>query len=83
MFGWRLIRKEHLSDLEEYHQLASRFSEASRYFSGWRDLDIIWEFISGRKRRYIVDVRREYAQLRGTDEYGKAPAQANTTREET
>lgn len=50
--------------------IAERVGQCHRWFSGFKDLDIIWDYIYG-KRDNISDTRDAYARFRGTDVYGK------------
>lgn len=50
--------------------IADRVAEAERWFSGFKDLDVIWDYIYGR-RSSISEVRDDYARARNTDVYGK------------
>jgi hypothetical protein len=67
MFGWSLIRTKELDELQMQN---NRVREAYRWFSGWRDLDIIWKYII-EGNTYINSVRERYAFERKTDVYGK------------
>ena len=56
-------------ELETKHQ---KFWQVHRWFSGWRDLDIIWDYlIKDTNFGGIERAREDYAEDRGTDEYGK------------
>jgi hypothetical protein len=49
-----------------------KFWQVHRWFSGWRDLDIIWDYlIKDTNFGGIERARKDYAEARGTDEYGK------------
>lgn len=73
MFGWTLIRKEDLKEFERRYFISARASECHRWFSGWKDLDVIWDYLLYQKSFGIERARMEYARLRGTDEYGNNP----------
>lgn len=63
----RLIKKE-----KELVILQERISELHRWFSGWKDLDILFNHLGyGDWFGGIELARKEYAKVRGTDEYGK------------
>lgn len=66
-FGYVLIKK---SELEKHELRHIKLSEVYRWFSGWKDLDIIWEYIFKNKKD-ISNCRAEYAEARGTDVYGQ------------
>ena len=72
MFGWSLIRTKELEKLEG---LAIRANALHRWFAGWQDLEVIWDFLFHPDEKYsgwcISWARKDYAQARGTDEYGK------------
>jgi hypothetical protein len=68
MFGWSLVRT---SEYEELLQRDSSQALIYRWFAGWRDLDIIWDYINCKNQFTIEHTRRLYAEARGTDEYGK------------
>jgi hypothetical protein len=68
MFGWSLVRTK---DYEELLMQRHRTSLVYRWFVGWKDLDIIWDYVMGRTfYKTIEHTRGLYAQARGTDEYG-------------
>lgn len=71
IFGWKLIRESEFERLKRFEIYAMNISEASRWLSGWQDLDIIWTYIRGNSRNVISDVRKQYAEARNTDVYGK------------
>jgi len=76
MFGWTLIRKSELRQLEESRVVASGVVQCHRWFSGWEDLDIIWDYLlSFQVSGGIHEAREAYAKARGTDCYGKPLAQ--------
>lgn len=71
MFGYTFVKKERLERLEKYEAEHLKITQLYRYFAGWRDLDIIWEYLI--KDHYhggILHCRRKYARARGTNEYG-------------
>ena len=71
IFGWVLIRKEELEEYQKAYHVKNRLIECHRWFSGWKDLDIIWDYLF--KESYFggIDAAREdYAKKRGTNRYG-------------
>ena len=52
-------------------EIIASLAAVYRWFSGFRDLDIIWDYIYGKRGGSIDSVRYEYAKARGTDVYGK------------
>lgn len=74
MFGLTIVRKSYLEDLEKRGRIVDRLSLVHRWFAGWRDLDIIWDYLYMKDGWYsgtIDSVRVKYAEARGTNEYGK------------
>lgn len=47
-----------------------RVADAQRWLSGFKDLDVIWNYLHGLDGKSIDAVRTEYAKLRGTNVYG-------------
>jgi hypothetical protein len=71
MFGWTLIRKEEKAELEKHYFTRMRVIECHRWFSGWKDLDIIWDYLmTPTYFGSIGSARYKYAVARGTNEYG-------------
>lgn len=72
MFGWTIIHKSELEVLKTCAMRNQKLNQVERWFSGWRDLDIIWKYIF-EEINYggIERARKDYAEARGTDEYGK------------
>lgn len=70
LFGYRIIKEEEYKNLCVAWERECRLGMAYRWFSGWKDLEVIWNFIFLGNGK-INEVREEYAKLRGTDEYGK------------
>lgn len=64
-FGYTYIKAEEYWKL---NSIENRITESRRWFSGFKDLDVIWEYLL--KNGDISDVRDRYAKLRGTDVYG-------------
>ena len=73
MFGFSLIRTDRLKELEKIDVKYSKIHQLYRWFSGWQDLDIIWDYI--KPDTYfggIDECRKKYAKARNTNVYGKA-----------
>jgi hypothetical protein len=70
MFGWTLIRKDDLKELERSRRVHMRAVECHLWFAGWKDLDIIWEYLLN-PHRMIDAARADYAKARGTTKYGE------------
>lgn len=69
IFGWTLIRT---SEYEELSGLEIRASVLHRWFAGWQDLEVIWGYLFKPNSGWCISqARREYAEARRTDEYGK------------
>ena len=72
MFGFVIIRKKELESLRYSQIKMQKFWLVHRWFAGWTDLEFIFNYI-------IEDVnfggieraRKDYAEARNTDEYGK------------
>ena len=72
MFGLSIVRTEELNRLKKNDRRIQTLMHVHRWFAGWRDLDIIWDYIlSGTYFGGISSCRSKYAEARGTDEYGK------------
>lgn len=53
--------------------IADNVAEAYRWLSGFKDLDMIWDYIYGKSQYHNIDaLRTAYARERGTTVYGKA-----------
>lgn len=72
MFGWTIIHKSELEVLKTCAMRNQKLNQVKFWFSGWRDLDVIWKYIF-EEINYggIERVRKDYAEARGTDEYGE------------
>lgn len=71
MFGLSIVRTERLKDLERYEVKWMKLVQCHRWFAGWRDLDIIWDYImKDLNFGGIERARKDYAVARKTDEYG-------------
>ncbi len=68
MFGYTIVKK---SELKRYQLIHQNIIHVHRWFAGWRDLDIIWDYILKPAHYSIETTRMDYAQARGTDVYGK------------
>lgn len=72
MFGWTIVRKEELRCHRINESRMQRMYECQRWFSGWRDLDILWRYINADGFYGGIRTAREmYAKERQTDEYGR------------
>jgi len=70
IFKWHIISEKDFYHYRRCHQVNNSVHLVYRWFSGWKDLDIIWNYILSKNQKTIEDTRREYALTRGTDEYG-------------
>lgn len=69
MFGYSLVKTEELESLRLQN---IKMMQVHRWFAGWRDLDIIWDYIT--RESYwggLQQCRKDYAFARDTDEYGQ------------
>lgn len=72
MFGYTIIKKSHLKELHRIEIKYTKVHSLYRWFSGWTDLDIIWDYIyQDSYTGGIREARLKYARSRNTDEYGK------------
>lgn len=72
LFGYVLVRKSELNEFKNSYLASQKASQCRRWFSGWKDLDIIWEYMFGCDYLDSVEnCRKRYAEARGTDVYGK------------
>lgn len=71
MFGYTIISKNRLAELEKSEMRIQTMHLVYRWFAGWRDLDIIWNYVFGLSPETINSTRERYAKARGTDVYGK------------
>jgi hypothetical protein len=70
LFRWTIIPKKELERLRHFEAKAARFWEVHRWFSGWKDLNIIWEYIfNDTYFGGIEEARKKYAEARDTDVY--------------
>ena len=72
LFGWSLVTTSYLQHLEKSDRRMQTISQIHRWFAGWKDLDIIWDYVFS--ETYYGDIstaREKYAKARGTDVYGK------------
>jgi len=71
LFGWSLTKTQ---ELNKYRTITYRLGEVRRWFAGWKDLDVIVEYVCDDQKSCwggIENLRRTYAKLRNTDEYGR------------
>lgn len=74
MFGFKIIRESEYEELVRCSVKFQKILQCHRWFSGWHDLDIIWNYImQDINFGGIERARRDYATARGTDEYGRTP----------
>ena len=59
------------SQAKRDREIVDSLAMVHRWFSGFRDLDIIWNYVYGKRSGSIDSVRYDYAKARGTDVYGK------------
>lgn len=73
IFGFTIIRKNELKDLQCTHIKYCKLMQIRRWFSGWTDLDIIWDYII-QDTNYggIEKAREDYAKARKTTVYGES-----------
>lgn len=69
MFGYSLIKTEEFKRLRDADIRVRRVHLLVRWFSGWKDLDIIWNYIF-KGDGFMDHVRMDYARARNTNEYG-------------
>ena len=53
-------------------EIIASLAAVYRWFSGFRDLDIIWDYIYGKRGGSIDLLPSYYAKLRNTDVYGES-----------
>jgi hypothetical protein len=72
-FGLRIILESEYQHYKKSDLVFSNVIQCHRWFAGWHDLDIIWEYILG-KREFggICETRHDYALARQTDVYGRS-----------
>ena len=71
MFGWTLIKKKELAEWQRFYMTHQKAVQCHRWFSGWKDLDIIWDYLLEFPYHCsIEDARNQYAKARNTNEYG-------------
>ena len=72
VFGLKIILKKDYDELVRCQTKFYKVVSCHRWFAGWRDLDIIWDYImQDTNFGGIERARKDYAKARGTDEYGK------------
>ena len=71
MFGFTIISNKELAALNLNQIKMQKFLMVHRWFAGWKDLDIIWDYlIEDTNYGGIERARKDYAEARKTDEYG-------------
>lgn len=73
MFGWTIIRKERLKELEREEQIAQGLYFYYHWFSGWPNVHgLLEKFAHGKVFNSSVwSVRSDFAKTMGTDDWGK------------
>lgn len=71
LFGYSIIKTEDLDRYKHREFIVQRIYILQRWFSGWKDLDIIFDYVFNPKGEDISSFRRRYAKARNTDEYGR------------
>lgn len=72
LFGWSLIRTKDLRKHEANESIIQNLIVAHRWLTGWRDLDIIWDYVFNKQPHDGIGLTRKvYAKARNTDEYGR------------
>lgn len=73
MFGYTLINKKRLEQLEEAEDRVSRLNSYKYWFTGWMNVfSVLDEFSQGNVgAARIGHLRREFAETMGTDEWGR------------
>lgn len=69
--GFVLVSKRDYEILTECRMKNSKIHECRRWFAGWIDLDVIWDYLLGDGFAHVEDARKEYAAKRKTDVYGQ------------
>lgn len=72
IFKWKIITNDEYVYLRHCEIKYQKLLLVRDWFSGWEDLRIIFRYIL-RNTNYggIESARKEYAEARGTDEYGR------------
>lgn len=73
ILGYTFIKTDRLRELEWTERQANYFHNQKYWFSGWKDLQILWDyFFSSESTTLTIDeTRRRYAIARNTNEYGE------------
>jgi len=75
LFGFSIVRTKTLKTLErkagQLYLLHAQLAEVDRWFRGWEDIQVIFDYIFTSKYAYISDAREEYARQRNTTVYGE------------
>ncbi len=72
IFNLRIMRESEYQELRRAHTKFNKVILCYRWFSGWKDLDIIWNYIFDDVNFGGIErARIDYAKARKTDEYGE------------
>lgn len=73
MFGYTLVSKKRLKDLERAEFQMNTLYEVRRWMSSFTDLDILWDHILDSSKTFgtVYNVRLKYAAARGRSEYNQ------------
>lgn len=72
LFGYKLVRAERYDQLLAAEIKWRKTIEVTAWFSGWKDLRIIWNYLREDVNFGGIErARRDYADARGTNEYGE------------
>lgn len=72
IFNIHIVSNEEYIELKRRSDAFQRLVSVHRWFSGWVDLDIIWEYIfNDTYFGGISDTREKYAKARNTGVYGE------------
>jgi hypothetical protein len=79
MFGFKIVREDEYNELEKAATLHQRVYTLDRWFSGWKDLDIIWNYLTGKDNTSDTwSLRQSYADKRKTGIYGTTLEEQNS-----
>ena len=71
IFKYHIISDSEFKELQAAYFVKQRVGQCYRWFSGWKDLDVIWQYLVESSGPTIDSVREEYASLRRTNVYGE------------
>lgn len=72
IFKLRIVTEAEYQELRKTFTKYHKMIECYRWFSGWKDLDIIWDYIRNDVNYGGIEgARKKYAEARGTDVYGE------------